>query len=485
MSALTSVTRAYNTGEGGGSGQSAQVYWPAFDGLVWVDREGRIQPGLARAWETTDARTWTFRLRDDIRFHDNTPLEAKHVVETFNFYRDPTKGQQAVALFGNVDTITATDPRTVTIVLRQPAPSFAKAIALALVTKGDELQSKGATEYFRNPIGTGAYRVVRVVQSQEVAFEAMPPGFVSPRQAAVRELVFKDVPEASTRLAGALSGDTDIAYTINVDQIRQAESGNLTVQRYLGSAQNHLTMNVTERPFNDIKVRQALNHAIDRQSIINNIFQGNAQIDTQLIGSAVLGFNPQLQPYPFDQNRARQLLAEAGFPNGFRTTLTYTAVTPTQGTDSAPAIAADLARVGVQAELRLTQSPEWLDQYFGPPDRRQGLWAGTTNWEQTFEAESVWRWWSDEVAVGTATERGGRRWENPEFFQLYRTAKATVNEADRGRAYQAAGRYLYDQVPVVFLWIGGNAVAYNGRKLDWTPGLFADIWTPQRLIYKQ
>ena len=129
--------------------------------------------------------------------------------------------------------------------------------------------------------------------------------------------------------------------------------------------------------------------------------------------------------------RARQLLASGGRPNGFTTEIYYTLVTPVQGPDSAAAIASDLAQIGVRAELRLLQSADWLQQYFGPPDSRKGLWAGTTNWEQTFEAESVWRWWSDEVAVDRkAGEAGARRDPDEARGRVVETQEVAVRVVD-------------------------------------------------------
>jgi ABC-type transport system substrate-binding protein len=473
------VTASYRVDDSGTAGQTAQFYWPMYDGLVWVDREGKLQPGLARAWRTTDAQTWTFDLREDVKFHNNSAFTAEDVVKSFEWYRNPEARSRNSSLFPTVDTIRAIDAKTVEIKLRQPQPSFVKLIALALVFDASEDIQRAQQQ----PIGTGPYKFVQFKEKDVLEFEAMPSSFVSPRgPAPIKNLVIRAIPEEATLASAVHTGEIEIGYPINSpDLVNALRRDGYTVKVDPGSAQIHLTFDMSKAPMNDIRVRRALNLAVNRAEILERVQGGFGELDAQLIGKEVLGYNPNIRPFPFDQAQARQLLAEAGFANGFNTRIRYT---DSLGDTVAAAIAANLRQVGVNAELQRIESAVWLDEYYARQDsgKREGLWMGVTNWEQTFEPDPVWRWWSADIPLGGDNPRvGGRRWDGEpyeRFNALYQRAKATIDEQERGRLYQEAGAYLNSQIPVLFLWRFGRPAAMR-QTVDWTPGLYADAWTRQ------
>jgi peptide/nickel transport system substrate-binding protein len=228
------------------------------------------------------------------------------------------------------------------------------------------------------------------------------------------------------------------------------------------------------------RVRQAVNHAVNKTPILQGLFGGYGDLDAQMLGKAVLGYNADLRPYAYDMARARTLLAEGGVPNGFRATMSV--VGPSSGpggANIASAIQQDLGRVGIQVELETQDTAPWLAAFSGPQAQRKDISYATINWERNFEADPIYRFWSSD-----RTPETGRRWMDETFDRIYQTAKATPNDQQRARGYQEAARYINENAPVLYLWTLSNAVAINNRKIDWQPGLFADAYF-DKLTLKQ
>lgn len=465
-------TGCYNAGDVI-SGVNAFWYWPAMDGLTWVDRTGKLNPALAREWSTTDARTWTFRIRDDVRWHDGTPVEAADLAATMNWIRNPQNQARGVTSFPDVTNVTAPDRSTLVIELNKQVPSFPKQISLTLLTNGRQLEARGR-EYWANPQGSGPYRFVSWSnQTNSIEYQAMPSSFTSARGTPnVRDVVLRFIPEPATLVAALRTGEVDIATSVPSDLVNELRASNFDIKENKGTASYHYDLNMYTGPTRDVRVRQAMNLAVNRESILRNLFGGYGELDGQLIGSAVLGYSADVRPYAFDQARARQLMQDAGLPNGFSIRMSVLgAASGPGGSNVASAIAADLARINVNVELVPLDTAVWLAAFSGRQDQRLDMSYATINWERSFEADSVWRFWSSD-----RTPETGRRWTDENFDRLYQQAKTTLNEQERGRLFQQAGRYLHDNAAALFLWNLSQAVALN-KRVDWEPGLFADAYT--------
>lgn len=464
----------YNPGEAA-SGLSAQYFWPVFDSLVLIDRDGKVQPSLAREWRTDDARTWTFTLRDDIRFHDGTPLTSADVVGTFEYYRDPKSGVRTTALFGDVDAISAPSPTSVVITLKKPVANLPRVLSLAMVTQGQKVREQGDAYFERGAQGTGPYRFVKLERNTSLELEAMPASFVTPRGTAnVKTLVERFIPEPATLNAALQTGAVDIASPVTADSAAAFQGGAFRIVKDSGTQIADFGLDNYDGPTTSLQVRQAINYAVDRKTILAAVFGGYGELDAQLVVPEMLGYNPQVQPYGFDQARARQLLAQAGFPTGFRIPMTvYGTSSSCCGAPLAEAVSADLRKVGIETDISLLESAVWSQNFNATPDKRRGLFAESFNFEKTFEPDSIWPFWTSDRTLQT-----GRRWNDQRFDDLYQRARTTVDERQRAQLYQQAAQYFHEQAPVLFLWRFGSAVALRSN-IDWNPGLFQDAMVSQ------
>jgi peptide/nickel transport system substrate-binding protein len=475
--AITPFLNAFDTGTNSAAFR-ATFFWPAFDALTWIDGTGKLQPDLATSWSTSNGTTWTFQLRNDIKFQDGTPLIARDVVGTLNYYRNPNNKEPVAATFVDVTNVEAADDQTVTITTRKVVPDLPQAMSLAFILKARDLQPDDQAtylDYFKTAIGTGPYKFVNWAQNTTLEYQAMPASFVSPRgPASVQRLVFQNLPDDAGRAAALRAGDVQWIYPMPPDQGTSLQSQGFSVVTVPAIGNVHVVLKTDSGPTQDVRVRQALNYAVNKDAIIQSVEGGYGRADGQLIGPEVLGYNTQVQPYPYDPAKAKDLLAQAGYPDGFDIGTFEFQAPGSLDNSTAQAIAADLEAVGVTSTLQSVANAPWVQEYYGPPSGRSPLWPGSASWDQTFDAGIVLRWWSSDFPA-----EAGRRWDDQQFDDLYQKARLETDPAMRAQLYQQAIVRLHDQAPVIFLWLTDRGAAFDSKKLSWTGGLFADMWTKQ------
>ncbi|MFN8534175.1 MAG: ABC transporter substrate-binding protein [Dehalococcoidia bacterium] len=467
------VVTSMDTGSGN-SAQTLQFAWPSFDGLTWISADGKINPGLAKEWRSVDAQTWEFKL-GDYKFQNGRAVEAQDVVDTYERTRDPEKKLQGRAIFtsNNVDKVLAPDNKTVRVSTTSPNPIIPNMVQLLMILPMREMNAVGEVEFFRNkPIGTGPFRVESIDFQSSLKYSAMGKEWVTPRGVpSFKDLEIKIVPDLVARAAALRTGDIDLALALNPDQIPVLEQNGFKIFQTAGTSTAHFGLDMFTGPTTNLKVRQAINYAVDRNAIQKVFYGGRARVDSgQLIGPDVLGYNKSIQPIPFDPAKAKALLAEAGYPNGFKINMTMINLS-TINKDLAQIVADNLRDVGITVDIQIKESAVWLQEHRGSPERRPGLFVQVMNWDQTFEPDVVYRWYSDRVGLDA-----GQRWEDAQFAKLYDAATTELDRTKRGQAYQQAAAYLNSQVPVLFGWqVFG---VYAGKKnLSLTDPGHADFFT--------
>ncbi|GIW07051.1 MAG: ABC transporter substrate-binding protein [Dehalococcoidia bacterium] len=433
----------------GNDAQTLQFMWPYADGLTWISADGKVNPGLAKEWRTVNDTTWEFTL-GDFKFHNGRAVEAQDVVDTYARYQDPDKKLPARVIFtgAGISSTSAPNAKTVRITTSKPNPTIPNILQLAMILPMKELNVVGDVEFFRKPIGSGPFRVEAGEFNAALRYSAMGPDFPTPRGTPkIKDLEIRVVPEISSRLAALRTGDVDLALALVADNVPTLEQNGFKVFQTRGTATAHFSLDLYNGPTTNLKVRQAINHAVDKEVVARVFYGGRARVDTaQLIGPDVLGYNPSLQPYAYDVAKARQLLAEAGYPNGFKIPMTMINLS-TINKDLAQIVADQLKQVGIEVEIQIKETAIWLQDYYGPPERRPGMFVQVINWDQTFEPDSVYRWYSSDTTVD-----GGRRWTDETFDRQYQAAHSELDRTRRGQLYQTAAKTLSDAAVALFGW---------------------------------
>ncbi|MCI5078107.1 ABC transporter substrate-binding protein [Oricola sp.] len=457
-----------------GSGQRKTYLDLVYDYLVYLDADGNTEPGLAESWEmTNEGKTWTFHIRQGVPFSGGwgevTAADVKYSIE--RLIADDSRAGPASTMRRVIDTVETPDDYTVVVNLKAPdflldKGYFGEAQQLGIVSKA-YVEKVGEVAATAAPVGTGPYVVEKSVDGSEIDMalrDDIEPGShwrVNPEFANV---VFRAVPEEATRVAMLRAGEADIA-PVGFDSIPglkdagirivSAEKTWSPVIRLGGVVQTDEKRYNPDVPWSDVRVRQALNYAIDKQTIIDELFQGEGVVANG--DTPVQAWN-DVPPYPYDPDKAKELLAEAGYPDGFNMTLkTFTTTPGAELPLMAEAAALYWADVGIKATIEPGDWPairsEWtsgeaLDfafthRGFPFPNPENGVEAGFSNRSlfASFTSEEL-----EGMLAALASETDPKA----------RTEKLT-----------GIGQYLRDQAAAVFMVLANEPYGVGPHVGDW------------------
>lgn len=299
-----------------------------FDGLVRFTPDAQVEPGLAERWEISDdGLTYTFHLRQGVTFHDSTPFVARHVVKSFERVLDPTsRGGRAWPLLPirgadefasrsatTIAGLSAPNDSTVVITLREPLAVFIKYLAMPVASIVPDPVPENFSE---RPVGTGPWRLVEWEHDDHLRFARNERYFG--KVPAAESLLARIIPEPSTAVAEFESGNVDIL-NIPVADTRnweETDAKSATLQTAAALQLWYVAINTTRGPLADRRVRQAINHAIDVPTVVQQLMAGRGKLAAGVIPPSLDGVDAARKPYAYDVARAKQLLAEAGHPNG-------------------------------------------------------------------------------------------------------------------------------------------------------------------------
>lgn len=326
-----------------------------FEGLVEFDRDGKWRSVLAESWEHVNPTIWRFRLRQGVKFHNGEPFDARAVKYSIERAMRPDMIAPPAFYLGLAEVkVAIVNPSTVLISTNRPFAVLLAALENTYIVPPGYTEQVGKEGFLRAPVGTGPYRYVEWVKDQRVVLEANPDYWGGvPR---IKRIVFRPIPDASSRVAALRAGEVDLATSIDSEFVPLIErDSNLKILTRSGGPMTYVGLNTLKGPFADRRVRQAANHAVDVDGIIRSILNGRATPSAGLFTSATPGFDRQLARYPYDPQKAKQLLAEAGFANGLDVdwSITYALSGSQKIREVFQAIQQQLAQAGIRTQLRV------------------------------------------------------------------------------------------------------------------------------------
>ena len=372
---LRVVTRGLESNRRGTPDQGVQGpasfwNWPIYDSLTMVDLDGDVQPLLAVSWENVDKLTWRMRLRPNVKFHNGEAFTADAVVQDV-LYTIEGEGKALTSgrnmrTQARIASIKKVDDLTVEIKTSVPNPILPSTIAGNFIPAPQAYADQGNGGFANNPIGTGSFRLVKW-SAEGSRLEAFDESW---RPARVKRLTITSLPERSTRVQAIVSEQADIAIGLSIDNIATIErAGHQIVASPRPSVMAWQFMAaVPDSPFNDKRVRLAANLAIDRNALNDELLNGLSRTAHQCAPHFAFGYNPNITPYPYDPEGAKQLLAEAGYPNGFETTAEVVPGGQTGDTEIYQAVAQQLSAVGIRVSLESIPFGPFLSKFFPGPD---------------------------------------------------------------------------------------------------------------------
>lgn len=376
--ATKSISPSLGRPEAGTASPSVYTLWPIYETLTRVSPEGDVTSLLATSWKNIDKTTWRFTLREGVKFQNGKAFTAKDVAGQIDYLINNDEAAGTVAYGTNqkqahMVSARAIDDLTVEIKTESPVPELPRQMAGFWIPDIDAKNDLGLAAFSKAPIGTGPFKAVKFTGGVDgtVDYEAFAGAW---RPAKVKRLKTIALPEAATRVTSILSGEIDISQGVSFDAIAQLEAeGHGVDVAERPSVMGWRFMSVREdSPFHDKRVRQAANYAIDRNSISVNLLGGVSPPAGQCATRGTFGYNPDVKPYPYDPDKARALLAEAGYADGFDTEAMVLPGSFPADSEIYQFAAQQLTAVGIRVQLTQIQFPEWLDMWFGKKKGPEG-----------------------------------------------------------------------------------------------------------------
>ncbi|MGQ0385144.1 MAG: ABC transporter substrate-binding protein [Gammaproteobacteria bacterium] len=345
-----------------GNGRPGTLVWYAlFDGLTELDEDGRLQPALALDWQLLDPLRWRFALRPGVRFANGRPFDARAAAEVLGWLiSDPGRATVIGNELRGIESVAATATLVLEVVTRAPDPILPKRMVGALMVEPEAWRRLGPDGFSLAPVGTGPFVLERWDQRKRRAHARLNP--YRWRHPAFSQLEFVELPDPAVRTQALLSRDVDLT-TVEIEEIDRLEDRGYPVL-VTPSMSVMSVVFITERegpaPLKDRRVRQALNYAVDRETIAKELLHGMGRPAGQPAPSISFGHDPALSAYPYDPERARRMLAEAGFPDGFPLLIEIlTNAFPADGLIY-QSVAHYLRQVGIEVTLRVITFPQYL-----------------------------------------------------------------------------------------------------------------------------
>lgn len=363
-------------------GQPGSGVWSAlFDSLTVIGPGGELQPALALSWALENETRWVFKLRPNVTFHNGATFDANAVAAILNYLRSERGRRFYVA--SEVDTIAridAVDDLTLAIETNVPDAILPKRMALIGVPEPNAWATRGPEGFGQSPIGTGSFKLRDWGQaSGRMTFEAYEKSWRPSAEVDVLELW--TVADATTRVQALLTGQVDVLEAISVDDVPQVERAGFKVWNFGGAQVSSIafrTVGNPDSPLQDVRVRQALNYAVNRALIADVLFSGGAEPASQGASAGTIGYDPTLDPIPYDPARAKTLLNDAGYENGFPLTIEVLTGFSTVDTLLYQQVAQDLRAVGVDVTVRTPPFATWLRKFtsneWGETDAFSFMW---------------------------------------------------------------------------------------------------------------
>ena len=436
---------------------TTNVITQMFDNLLVRDQEMRLQPQLALSVEAMDDLTWEVILREDIVFHNGEVFNAETVKFNIERILNPDNKSPQIANLSAIEKVEVIDEYTVHITTSAPYPVLPGRLNIQMVPK-EYIEENGQEHFAANPVGTGPYKFVSWTKDEAVVMEANEDYWRGPP--AIKKITIKPIPESAARIAELQTGGVDLIVNVPphqaeaIDAAASTKVANTPSGRFIFVSLN----SQREGPLADKRVRQAMNYAVNVDEIIDNVLDGYGYRSTQPLTTLDFGFDADIDIYEYNPEKAKQLLAEAGYPDGVEIDFGSPAGRYVMDKEVAEAIVGQLAEVGIKANIKVQ---EW------------GVYVGKIL-DQTVEEAYLIGWGTslfDADATLFSWFRTGQRfstYSDVAVDALLDKARAVVDADEREYLYHQALGIIMEDAPFILLYQQEDLYGINAR-LEWTP----------------
>lgn len=437
---------------------STRILRNIYDPLFFRDTNNKLIPWLATSGTMSKSGVWTIHLRQGVKFTDGEPFNAKSVLATFGWILNPAHKAMVRSLVSEVTGVKSVDPSTVEITTKKPFPGFLETLTDVFMAP-PAILAKGITALQKDPVGTGPYKVAKWKPNQELDLVANT-GYWRGKPA-IQNVVFKVIPEVDSRVAALLAGEVDIIPDVPPQSIAAVKQGSATIETVPGKEIIYVGFNLLKKgPLQDVRVRQALNEAVNVPGIIKDLLSGYATRMTGPLDPMNSAFDASLKGYSFDPAGAKRLLAAAGYgPKG--KTLSLVLNSPQgrylQDYEAAQEIAQQVQQVGVHVTLKTAEWGTYLNEVktakvqdmflIGRSDREfDGVFL-----RDLFTCRAAWVLWCNQTVTKQLAQ-----------------AAAVPDATARLKAWRQVAAQVVQDAPWIFLWDQHDIYGVS-KRVRWQP----------------
>ncbi|MBV9322463.1 MAG: hypothetical protein JO352_01600 [Chloroflexi bacterium] len=430
-----------------------------YDQLLVRDASFKIAPWLATSWDNPDDNTWVFHLRQGVNFHNGEPFNAASVLWSFQRFVAPDEKNIYASMLSPVAKVDALDDYTVRVMTKDPFPALLENLAYGVFMGPAQAMQAQGDDFFKNPIGTGPFKFVSWSPGEKMVVEAAGSHFGGdPR---IKTIVWQPVTEDATRVVELRTGQADLITSVSPGQISQLDGQpGISVVKFPSQSFMVLIMNASKPPFDDQRVRQAMNYAVDKQAIITSLLGGNGTVLPAPAGPAHEGYDPNLGVmYNYDPDKAKQLLSDAGYANGFSITLDTPDGRYLQDKAVAQAVGGMLGKVGVQVKVNPWEWGAFVKLLQDKTSDMLLIQQGGSTTDNLFPA-------SFSSKIKGLTWQG---YTNEQADALLDQARTTVDSTARNKIYGDFIRLIQQDAPWVYLYYQTNITGVRDRVQGFVP----------------
>lgn len=428
-----------------------------YETLMARDAAGELQPGLAASAPTRKgAESWEFKLRPNIKFSNGEAFNADAVVASVTRVIDPKFNSEQASFFSTITGATKVDDVTVDIKTKGPDPLLPSRMYWMKMVPAKYSAESGFAD---KPAGTGPYMLKEWSRGNQIVLEANPDYWGT--KPSITQVTYKFVPEGGARMSGLLAGEYDLITNLLPEDVKRAPKS----VHLQGLEHPVIILNARAGITQDARVRQALNYAVDKQTLASQLFGGLAKVDTcQILSPQIFGYNTGLQPYAYDPAKAKSLLQEAGVV-GKQIELVGETGRWLKDAETIQAVANFWQEAGLKVKVSNYDFDTYLKQLFRQPNRPDSIYVSSSN--ELLDAD---RQYSNYYADGGS----GASNSDPELKRLVTEARTNINESSRLQQYQQAGKLACDKAYFSFL-LNIEDIYGMSKRLNWQPRVDAKL----------
>ena len=425
----------------------------------------QLEGNLAESWRVVNETTWQFKLKRNVKFHNGEPFDAAAVKFSIERMLNPKQGAPGRTSIATIDHVDVVDAYTVNVITKAPFPLLAVRMSpghcgTVGIVPPKYIAQVGDATFAVKPVGTGPYKFVEWVKDERLVLEANKDYHRG--APAIERLIFRPVPELTTRVAALLSGQADLVSDIPPDQtgkIKSSSSAHVEISTLGGFViMVKMTNYLMPGPWQDVRVRKAINYAIDMDTIIKTVLEGYGQVLGVPLEKEAFGFNPNIKWYGYDPERAKALLREAGHPNGFEMTLHAPNRRYMNDIEVMQAMAQMLTKVGIRAKVEVWEQSIYTTKW----RKRELLPAYLVAWggAGVFDGDLLTSSLNSKSALAI--------FKNEALDKMLEEAQATNDPERRKAIYFKAQELIYEEAPIIKAYQQAHIFGVSNR-LDWKP----------------